>query len=248
LVLLAAPFAGASPALADDSAVVGYDVRAACPTPGPGEVQCYALVDTPVAADGSVVQPASSTPSGFGPADLRSAYNLPGGAAGQGLTVAVVDAYDLPSVESDLAAYRSYYKLPACTTANGCFQKVNQSGVQGSYPTADSGWGGEIALDLDMVSAICPNCKILLVEANDAGLNNLAESVNTAVSLGAIAVSRGEPATIERMSLARKVRCVIECRPSTMRTAASSPVQSESSTTSGRSRSSRNRSSADNGF
>ena len=189
LVLLAAPFAGASPALADDSAVVGYDVRAACPTPGPGEVQCYALVDTPVAADGSVVQPASSTPSGFGPADLRSAYNLPGGAAGQGLTVAVVDAYDLPSVESDLAAYRSYYKLPACTTANGCFQKVNQSGVQGSYPTADSGWGGEIALDLDMVSAICPNCKILLVEANDAGLNNLAASVNTAVSLGAIAVS-----------------------------------------------------------
>jgi hypothetical protein len=124
----------------------------------------------------------------YGPADIKSAYALPGGSAGSGLTVAVVDAGDAPTAEADLAAYRSFYGLPACTTANGCFRKVNQNGDQGSYP-ADAGWGQEIALDIDMVSAACPNCKILLVEADSASFNDLGASVNTAVSLGAVAVS-----------------------------------------------------------
>src|SRR6202035_5418662 len=102
--------------------------------------------------------------AGFSPADLQSAYNLPSSAAGSGQTVAIVDAYDDPNAEADLATYRAQFGIASCTTANGCFRKVNQTG--GSiYPSADAGWAGEISLDLDMVSAICPNCHILLVEA-----------------------------------------------------------------------------------
>ncbi len=132
----------------------------------------------------------SGPSEGYGPADLQSAYALPSGSdLGAGLTVAVVDAYDLPTAEHDLGVYRSYYGLAACTTANGCFRKVNQNGGTSSYPTYDAHWGQEIALDLDMVSAICPNCKILLVEATDNNYSNLGPAVDTAVSLGAVAVS-----------------------------------------------------------
>jgi hypothetical protein len=130
-----------------------------------------------------------STSYSYTPADLQSAYNLPTGTQGTGLTVAIVDAFDLPTAEADLAMYRATYHLPACTTANGCFKKINQYGIQGSYPAYDAGWAGEIALDIDMVSAICPNCKILLVEANDNSFDNLGTAVNKAVSLGAVAVS-----------------------------------------------------------
>jgi hypothetical protein len=127
-------------------------------------------------------------PSGYGPSDIVSAYKL-NTSAGGGQTVAIVDAYDDPNAESDLATYRSTYGLPACTTANGCFKKVNQNGVQGSYPPADQGWAGEISLDVDMVSAACPNCKILLVEATSASIANLGISVNRAVTMGAKFVS-----------------------------------------------------------
>ncbi|MGP9021343.1 S53 family peptidase [Streptomyces sp. BR1] len=131
---------------------------------------------------------AAAAPSGYGPASLQSAYKLPSATAGSGQTVAIVDAYDDPKAESDLAAYRSQYGLPACTTANGCFKKVGQSGTS-KLPRANSGWAEEISLDLDMVSAACPNCKILLVEATSASMTNLGTGVNTAVSLGAKYVS-----------------------------------------------------------
>ncbi|MFD7245163.1 S53 family peptidase [Streptomyces massasporeus] len=133
----------------------------------------------------------ASSPSGYGPTDLRSAYGLTSAAAnnGSGRTVAIVDAYDDPNAESDLAAYRSHYGLPACTTANGCFRKVSQTGSTTALPTADSGWAGEISLDLDMASAVCPNCHITLVEAKSASMANLGTAVNEAVSLGAKYVS-----------------------------------------------------------
>jgi hypothetical protein len=152
--------------------------------------RCHAIAR--LGADGAVS--AAATPSGFGPADLRSAYGLPSG--GSGMTVAIVDAYGYPNAESDLAVYRSQYGLPPCTTANGCFRKVNQTGGT-SYPKSDSGWSTEQALDVDMVSAICPSCKILLVEATSATNANLEAAVATAVRLGANAVSNsyggGEP-------------------------------------------------------
>ncbi|MEU6469849.1 S53 family peptidase [Streptomyces massasporeus] len=133
----------------------------------------------------------ASSPSGYGPADLRNAYGLTSAAAnnGSGRTIAIVDAYDDPDAESDLAAYRSHYGLPACTTANGCFKKVGQTGSTTALPTADSGWAGEMSLDLDMASAICPNCHITLVEAKSASMANLGTAVNEAVSLGAKYVS-----------------------------------------------------------
>src|SRR5436190_8436394 len=81
------------------------------------------------------------------------------------------------------------YGLSACTTGNGCFRKVNQSGATSPLPRSDAQWGQETAIDVDMVSAICPNCKILVVEANSRNIADLAASVNTAVNLGAFAVS-----------------------------------------------------------
>jgi len=133
----------------------------------------------------------AATPSGYGPADLQSAYNVASAAASAGgsQTVAIVDAYDDSTAEADLGTYRSTYGLPACTTANGCFKKVNQSGTQGSYPANNQGWGLEISLDLDMVSAVCPNCHILLVEATSNSNANLYASVDTAARLGANAIS-----------------------------------------------------------
>ena len=127
----------------------------------PGEMRCYAHVLTN--PDGTIHS--SAAPQGYGPADLAAAYSIPAHGPGDGKIVAIVDANDSPDVESDLAMYRSTFGLPACTTASGCFIKLNQDGVAGSYPAADTGWAGEIALDVDMVSATCPTCKIMLVEA-----------------------------------------------------------------------------------
>ncbi|MGW3661108.1 carboxypeptidase regulatory-like domain-containing protein [Streptomyces sp. NPDC005151] len=149
-----------------------------------GEMSCLSMVRTDVTAVKGVQLDAA--PGGFGPADLQSAYNLP--AAGSTETVAIVDAFDNPSAEADLAVYRQQYGLPACTTANGCFKKIDQRGGT-SYPPPDSGWAGEIALDVDMVSAICPTCKILLVEADDSNVDNLGTAVNQAVAQGAKFVS-----------------------------------------------------------
>ncbi|MFJ4784166.1 peptidase S8 [Streptomyces sp. NPDC088794] len=134
---------------------------------------------------------ASATPTGYGPSDLQSAYGLTSASAsdGAGETVAIVDAYDDPNAAADLATYRSYYGLSACTTANGCFKKVSQTGSTTSLPTADSGWAGEISLDLDMVSAIAPKANILLVEAKSSSMANLGTAVNEAVKLGAKFVS-----------------------------------------------------------
>jgi hypothetical protein len=154
----------------------------------PGFMHCDAMK---VKRHGVVAHRSTLGDIPYGPADLQDAYGLTSTAASYGAdqTVAIVDAYDLPSAESDLAIYRSHFGLPACTTANGCFKKVNQSGVAGSYPAADSGWGGEIALDLDAVSAVCPNCHILLVEANSPSTSNLAAAVNRAAAMGATQIS-----------------------------------------------------------
>ena len=157
----------------------------------PGTAHCFAKVVTD--AQGNIINgkptlTRNTTPSGYGPSDLRSAYKVTGTGTAN-YTIAIVDAYGYPNAESDLATYRSQYGLPACTTANGCFKKVNQNGVQGSYPRTDTGWGQEQALDLDMASAMCPGCKIILVQASTSSLANLATAVNTAVNLGADAVS-----------------------------------------------------------
>ncbi|WP_434056952.1 carboxypeptidase regulatory-like domain-containing protein [Streptomyces shenzhenensis] len=158
----------------------------ACATPKKGEAACFALRRTDTKAVKGLLA-ASVTPSGYGPADLQSAYSLPAdGGAGQ--TIAIVDAYDDPSAEADLAVYREQYGLPACTAANGCFTKVDQRGGT-DYPAPDAGWAGEISLDLDMVSAAAPNAHILLVEADQPSFEDLGAAVDQAVALGAKYVS-----------------------------------------------------------
>jgi hypothetical protein len=160
-------------------------VKRACATPTHrGQMACLSLVRTDVKAHLGV-QP-QLAPDGYGPADLRSAYALPSGGAGQ--TVAIVDAFDDPNAESDLATYRSQFGLPPCTTANGCFKKLNETGGN-TLPSPDAGWAVEESLDVDAVSAVCSSCRILLLEANQPTIEDLGTAVNTAVSLGAKFVS-----------------------------------------------------------
>ncbi|MFG1811016.1 putative Ig domain-containing protein, partial [Streptomyces sp. NPDC049040] len=193
MVAAASPSVAGTPAAtsANGTGATGGAATAAhterlCSAPAaPGRMSCLALARTDVIHHLGISPDA--TPSGYGPTDLQSAYALPS-SAGAGATVAIVDAQDDPSAEADLATYRSQYGLPACTTANGCFRKVNQSGGT-SYPSADSGWAGEISLDLDMVSAVCPQCHILLVEATSASMDDLGTAVNRAVTMGAKYVS-----------------------------------------------------------
>jgi PKD repeat protein len=175
-------------------------VRPACPPPTPGHATCFALVRVPVAADVAASVGAKPYVPGDGayetgpkggltPADLASAYEYnPAASGGEGQTVAIVDAYDDPKIEADLGEFDTHYGLSECTSANGCFKKVGQTG--GAPPAADtSGWSGEISLDVETVHGVCRKCKILLVEANEATSGDLATSVNEAVKLGATEVS-----------------------------------------------------------
>jgi hypothetical protein len=194
---LASP-AGAAPATAGSplpaaatATATATATRSACTDAAAGKARCFAEFRSgrSATAPRAGATPAVVQPAGYGPADLASAYRLPYRTRGAGQTVAIVDAFDNPNAEADLAVYRSTYGLPACTTANGCFRKVNQRGAAAPLPDGDANWGVEIALDIQMVSAACPRCHILLVEGDDNSLESLAASVDTAVRLGATEVS-----------------------------------------------------------
>ncbi|HEX3337458.1 MAG TPA: hypothetical protein VHS54_13430, partial [Jatrophihabitans sp.] len=144
----------------------------------------YAACQAKVVVDSTGKPLATSGPTGNNPADVRSAYNLT--AANSTATVAIIDAYDDPTAEADLGVYRSQFGLPACTTSNGCFKKVNQAGGS-TPPKANPGWATEISLDLDMVSATCPGCHILLVEATSNSFANLGAGVNYAAGVPGVA-------------------------------------------------------------
>ena len=151
-----------------------------CAAATQGSAACNAIRHDVVDSNGKPVP--NVTPSGFKPADIVAAYGLGGGA---GQTVAIVDAYDDPTAEADLGVYRAQFGLTACTTANGCFKKVGQTGTS-KLPRTNSGWAQEISLDVDMVSAACPACHILLVEASSATFANLATAVNTAAATAGV--------------------------------------------------------------
>jgi subtilase family serine protease len=161
-----------------------------CAAPGTAQASCDVLqVNHPAERVAAFGATANASPSGYGPSDLRSAYNLPAN-GGSGQTVAVIDADDDPDAASDLATYRQQYGLPACTTSNGCFRKVSSNGSSTSLPTkASADQGAEDSLDLDLVSAIAPDAHIILVEASGGGVSNMGAAVNEAVKLGAKIVS-----------------------------------------------------------
>jgi subtilase family serine protease len=140
-----------------------------CPgAAGPDSARCHAQV----VFDGATPR-ATTSPTGLSPATIKSAYGFSTDpAAGAGATIAIVDAYDDPTAESDLAVFSSQYNLPPCTTANGCFAKVSQTGGK-NYPRANSGWALEISLDIQWAHAIAPGAKILLVEARTNSFANL---------------------------------------------------------------------------
>jgi subtilase family serine protease len=145
------------------------DSHAVCPSPPSAYAHCHSLVVT----DANGNPDATSAPTGLSPATIKSAYGFPTSpTAGSGKTIAIVDAYDDPTAESDLAVFSGQYGLPACTTANGCFQKVNQRGGT-SFPRKDPGWVLEISLDIQWAHAIAPGARILLVEADSNSFTNL---------------------------------------------------------------------------
>jgi subtilase family serine protease len=156
-----------------------HSAVAACPGDRwHGLMQCDALTLT---GKGGGMQP---NVSGLGPPDFQARYQLPSGTKGMGQTVAIVDAYDNPNVASDLAVYRSNYGLP---TVN--FTKYNQNGQIGNYPQGNTNWGFEEDLDVDMVSASCPNCAIYLIEANSNSFSDLNTAEKEAVTLGATIIT-----------------------------------------------------------
>ena len=171
--------------------VHGY--RMACAAPGIGQAQCYALW---AAEPGGPVRTsaagttAGAPPAGLGAKDIEHAYKLPVGRNSHA-TVAVVEAYNTPQLETYLNVYRKQYGLTPCTTANGCFRKVGQNGSATHLPASSvqTGWDLEATLDVDMVSAACPSCRILVVEANGQNMSQLAAATDTAVRLGAVVVS-----------------------------------------------------------
>lgn len=126
-------------------------------------------------------------PSGLSPQQIRMAYGLNQIVAqGKGQIIAIIDAFDHPAIESDLAVFNTAFALPACTTANGCFKKIYATGTK---PRTDSGWAGEIALDVEWAHAIAPQAKIYLVEAASDSIFDLFQAIRVALNQGANVVS-----------------------------------------------------------
>ncbi len=180
-----------------------YVVEPLCAPPAPGHVSCFSLRVVPVTAVARAhthpmglttrhaITASSPAEGAFGlrPQDLHGGYALPTRASST-QTIAIVDAYDDPTAESDLKSYDTEFHLPECTKANGCFKKVNQAGTGGEYPEANSEWDGEISLDIETAHAICQeNCHIILVEAERPTFADLTAAEETAVRLGATEVS-----------------------------------------------------------
>jgi hypothetical protein len=218
-----------------------YTVKAACPAPAPGHAACLALqlvartaaaraYTHPLGIARAAVRAPSAAPSpssgelGLRPQDLHSAYRLPT-EAGSTQTIALVDAYNDPNAEADLESYDSEFGLPKCTTANGCFEQLNQNGKSSPLPfpqtdteltSAESqcsggneedcflaeeaeGWSVEISLDIETAHATCQNCHIALVEADSTGYEDLESAEEGAVRVPANEVSNswGGPECIE---------------------------------------------------
>lgn len=187
-----AMFGAAVPAVADGSSALSIVNARVCATNAPGAADCLAIRhDLIERATGKPVQ--MSATSGFSSTAIRTAYGI-SGVGSANIVIAIVDAYDAPTAASDLTAYRAAMGLPSIstscavtsttidTTAGPCFVKVGQTGSTTSLPRADRGWAQEIDLDLQMASTVCPNCSILLVEANSSSITNLNASVATAAS------------------------------------------------------------------
>ena len=185
LAALAALLTLTSVAFADTSAN-GISHRNVCAQAPAGYAHCHSKV-----AVGPHGKPIRQQPVDYTGLELQDAYNLAGPAAatdGTGPTIAIVDAFGYADAERDLNVYRQANGMQPCTTANGCFTKLDQRGGS-AYPATDTGWAQETALDLDMASAACPKCKLVLVQADTNSFVNLGAAENTAAGLNPVAIS-----------------------------------------------------------
>ncbi|MDH2442778.1 S53 family peptidase [Amnibacterium sp. CER49] len=170
-----------------------------CTNPQAGHAACQAEVT----AD-SVGKPMATTgPTGLAPATIKSVYGFPtSSTAGSGQTIAIVNAYDDPTAEADLQTFSTQFGLPGCTSASGCFTKLNQSGKATTYPASDPTWALETSLDLQWAHAVAPAAKLVLVEATSSSLGNLTTAVRTAATkAGFVSNSWGAPETSTESSL-----------------------------------------------
>ncbi len=153
-----------------------------CRTSGQHSYSCFVKLNAATRTAGK----AGPDPGGWGAPALRSAYSIPASPpSGNPNTVAVIVAFDYPHAESDMNHYRAQFGLKACTSASGCFTKINQDGETGNYPEQDFGWGVEASLDLQMISTACDTCHIVLVEANRPTDKSLFHAEQAAVDQGA---------------------------------------------------------------
>jgi hypothetical protein len=234
LTLLACPLvalaagAGAAQAAALPPPGSEYATRAACPTARQGRAECLALdlrpktatarrrahlLATRTAPTAGLVEASECAvdyPSScLTPEQLRDAYfpgEAPEAPAGEPQTIALVDAYNDPSAEADLAVYSSEFALPPCTSADGCFEQVGQSGGEGAsslpFPKTKAeletyakgtasqrlkaeeaeGWALEISTDIEVAHAICRNCQVLLVAAKSPNYSDLEAAEETAAA------------------------------------------------------------------
>jgi hypothetical protein len=199
LALAAGAIAGAGPATAwaaggqNSAGRAGSAMRAACRPTSPRQARCYALFAPQTRVNAAIAAGragAAAAPKGWGATNIEAAYKLPV-SDNPHQTVAVVDAYSTPHLAADLGVYRQQYGLPACTAANSCLRIVNQKGQASPLPHSGVpfGWDVETMLDVSMVSAACPLCSILVVQANSASFGDLAAAEDTAARLGAVAIS-----------------------------------------------------------
>lgn len=170
--------------------------RRVCAAAAPGEAACTAirLLPTPAESGPQAVRAGVTYPEPFAgfltPEALHAAYTLPAESSSSTLqTVAVIDAFDDPTAEADLGVYDAEFHLPACTTANGCFRKVDQEGKTSPLPRKEGEWASETSIDVQMAHAICQSCRVLLVEANNEAFPNLGAAVNAAAAAGATEIS-----------------------------------------------------------
>lgn len=152
-----------------------------------GRADAIGSTDSEAPLPDQAVPQAVTKTGGYSPADLASLYRIPAGLT-SAATIGIIDVGSDPNTAKQLNYYRSYFGLPACTSANGCFREVAQDG-SGRLPGVASGWVTEIAMDVQAVSAICPTCHILLVDAATASAGDLGAAAATAVRLGAKYVS-----------------------------------------------------------
>ncbi len=212
LLLMAALVSAVGPFVAGaqaQDAGKAFRVHRLCHAPRPGSAACLGMKLVPSsltatdlhanavrqsaeAAKGArpAVGVKSPYPGYLTPQGLHDAYGLPVETdASHVQTVAIVDAFDDPTAEADLGVYNEQFGLPPCTTANGCFRKVNQSGNAAPLPHKQGEWAGEISIDVQMVRAVCQSCRILLVEASSEEFGDLGIAVDTAAAMGATEIS-----------------------------------------------------------